>query len=154
VSNALGLHFDRVVVLRDSSLTDLLAPAHRLTVDFGRTVEVDDAAGTLAYTAGRASISAADATRLVIGPAAGGSLEHLVTVQAVPEGWFARLRDPAVAKATAKASGLTRPFVTLAHARLGFDTMPVTTLSSGSTIRYDLKQPDTDRLVRADFPGS
>ena len=53
---------DRVVVFRDAQLTDLLAPAHRLEVDFGRPVQVDDSAGTLAYTAGRATISAADAT--------------------------------------------------------------------------------------------
>jgi hypothetical protein len=154
VANALGLRFDRVLVVNDLQLTDLLAPARTLDVDFERSVQVDDAAGTLAYTAGRAHISAADATRLVIGPAATGSLEHLVTVQDVMEGWFTRLRDRAVGAATGQVASAAWTFVALSHGQAGFDTMPVTTLSSGSTTLYELERRDAARLVRADFPDA
>ena len=152
VTNSLGLRFDEIVVLDNKKLTAVLAPAHRLTVTFGRAVQVDDAAGTLAFTAGRATITAADATRLLIGRASGGGLEHLVTVQAVLQGWFTTLRDASVARATEKVTRGLTTLVALAHAQVGFDTLPVDVLSSGSVARYELRQPDADELIRADFP--
>jgi len=152
VANALGLHFNAVIVIGDTRLTQLLAPARRLDVKFGRAVQVDDAAGTLAFTPGRARISASDATRLLIGPDTAGTLEHLVTVQAVLQGWFERLRAPSVARATVRVARPVRDLVALAHATVGFDTLPVDVLSSGSVARYELRQPDAAALVRADFP--
>jgi LytR cell envelope-related transcriptional attenuator len=152
VANALGLHFDQVLVVSNAKLTALLAPAHRLNVTFGRSVQVDDAAGTLAFTTGRAVITAADATRLLIGSSTVGTLDRLVTVQAVLEGWFAALRTASVARATERVTSAAKSLVELAHAEVGFDTMPVDVLSSGSTTRYELRQPDADQLIRADFP--
>ena len=152
LGNALGLRFDQAIVIGNTRLTRLLAPAQRLDVTFGRSVEVNDAAGTLAFTQGRAHISASDATRLVIGPATGGSLEHLVTVQAVLEGWFARLRDPAIARATERVVAAASAFTDLAHAQVVFDTLPVDVLSSGSVTRYELRQPAADQMARSDFP--
>lgn len=152
VANALGLHFDEVVEMNTKRLTALLAPAGRLSVRFGRNVQVDDSAGTLAFTRGKARISAADATRLLIGKDTAGSLEHLVTVQAVLEGWFARLRSDSVAGATARVSTQARSLLAIAHAEISFDTLPVDVLSSGSVTRYELRQPDADKLLRADFP--
>jgi LytR cell envelope-related transcriptional attenuator len=152
MSNALGLHFNHVMVVNNARLTALLAPADHLRVTFVRSVEVDDAAGTLAFSPGPATISAADATRLLIGPATGGSLEHLVAVQAVLEGWFARLRVAPVAHATEQVTAAASSLVAVAHADVGFDTIPVDVLSSGSVTGYELQQPDADALVRADFP--
>jgi hypothetical protein len=152
VANALGLHFHEVIVVGNDRLADLLAPASHLDVNFDQPVQVNDDAGTLAFTAGHARISSADATRLLIGPTTGGGLEHLVAVQAVLQGWFARLREPRVADATVKASWLTRSLVALAHAHVGFDTLPVDTLSSGSVTRYELQQPAARTLLRSDFP--
>ena len=118
---------------RTTRLTDCsLAPADRMRVDFVRSVQVDDDAGTLAFTPGRATITAADATRLLIGPSAAGPLEHLVTVQAVLQGWFAALRTASVARATERVTSAAKSLVALAHAEVGFDTMPVDVLSSGS----------------------
>lgn len=152
VANSLGLHFNQVIVVDNAKLTALLAPAHRLSVRFGRSVQVDDAAGTLAFTPGRATITPTDATRLLIGRSSGGSLEHLVTVQAVLEGWFASLRTASVARATERVTSAAKSLVALARARVGFDTLPVDVLSSGSVTRYELRQPDADQLLRADFP--
>jgi hypothetical protein len=154
VANALDVIVNRVVVLNDAQLTDLLTPAGRMTVDFGNPVQVNDAAGNLGFTAGTAHISAADATRLVLGPTTGGNLEHLAVVQDVLEGWFTRLQVPAVARTTAKFTNATWLIVALAHARVRFDTVPVTTLTSGSTTIYELERRDTERLVRADLPDA
>jgi LytR cell envelope-related transcriptional attenuator len=152
VSNALGLHFDQVILTGNKSLTAMIAPSTRLSVTFVRSVQVDDAGGTLAFTAGRARISAADATRLLIGKDNAGSVEHLVTVQAVWQAWFDRLRVPSVASATVHVSSSTRSLVRLAQTEIGFDTLPVDVLSSGSVARYEVRQPDADTLVRHDFP--
>jgi hypothetical protein len=152
VANALGLRFDETIAVDNKTLTAMIAPARRLEISFRRSVQVEDAAGTLAFTAGRARISATDATRLLLGKDSAGGVEHLVTVQAVLQGWFARLRDPDVARASTKASRATRTLVGLAGAEIGFDTLPVDVLSSGTVARYELRQPDADELVRADFP--
>jgi hypothetical protein len=152
LGNALGIHFDQLIVVGNQRLTQLLAPAHRLDVNFVRSVQVDDDAGTLAFTRGRAHITAADATRLLIGPATQGGLEHLVTVQAVLEGWFATLRTASVARATERVVPAASSFVDLAHAHVGFDTLPVDVLSSGSVTRYELRKPAADDLIRAHFP--
>jgi hypothetical protein len=152
VANALGLHFNDAILIGNRGLTELLAPARRLDVTFGRAVQVDDSAGTLAFTRGRAKITAADATRLLIGSDRAGSLEHLVTVQAVLQAWFERLRTPWVARATVRGNGKARNLVALARAEVGFETLPVDVLSSGSVARYELRQPDADELMRTDFP--
>jgi hypothetical protein len=154
VANALDVRFDRDLVLTDAQLTDLLAPAGAMNVDFESPVQVNDAAGTLGFTTGRAHVSAADATRLVLGPTTGGSLEHLAVVQDVFEAWFARLRVPAIARSSAKVTTATWPLVALAHARVQFDTVPVTTLTSGSDTIYELEHRDAARLVRADLPDA
>lgn len=152
VANALGMHFDQVIVIGNATLTDLLAPAARLDVTFRRSVQVDDSAGTLAFTPGRAHVSATDATRLLIGTDRAGSVEHLVTVQAILQAWFDRLRTASVSRATIRALDSARNFVTLANSDVGFDTLPVDVLSSGSVARYELRQPDAGKLIRADFP--
>jgi LytR cell envelope-related transcriptional attenuator len=153
LENAIGIHFNEVMVVNDKRLTALLAPAERLNVNFVRSVEVDDASGTLAYTPGRATISSSDATRLLLGPANGGALEHLVAVQAVLEGWFGRLRVAAVAHATQKVSPSAAMLTRLAHASINFDTLPVDVLSSGTVTRYELQEPAADQLAAADFPS-
>jgi LytR cell envelope-related transcriptional attenuator len=152
VENALGLHFNQVMLLNDQHLAALLAPAARMRVTFTDSVQVDDAAGTLAFTAGRATISASDATRLLIGPTNGGALEHLVAVQAVMQGWFSRLRLPTVARASVKVTAAAASLVALAHADVNFDTVPVNVLSSGSTTGYELQEPQADELIRSDLP--
>lgn len=152
VANALGLHFDQVMLLTNKTLTALLTPADHMRVTFTQAVQVDDDAGTLAFTPGRATITAGDATRLLIGPASGGALEHLVAVQAVLQGWFSRLRVAAVAHATQKFTSQASALVAVAHADVNFDTLPVDVLSSGSTTGYELQEPQADQLVRADFP--
>jgi hypothetical protein len=154
VANALDVGVNRVIVLTDAQLTDLLTPAGRMDVDLENPVQVNDAAGNLGFTAGRAHLGAADAIRLVIGPTTGGGLAHLAVVQDVFEGWFARLRDPAVARATAKVRSAAWSLVALAHSKVRFDTAPVTTLTSGSATIYELEDHDTARLVRADLPDA
>jgi hypothetical protein len=152
VSNALGIRFNQVTMIGDERLTRMLAPARAFDVTFGRSVQVEDAAGTLAFTRGRAHLSAGDATRLLIGKDSAGNLEHLVTVQAVLQGWFNRLKhDPAVERATIKVTSQAHRLVALARTEVGFDTLPVDVLSSGSIARYELRQPDADELVRSEF---
>jgi hypothetical protein len=153
VANALGVRFDGVMVLDDAHLTRLLAPAGRFRVNFVRSVQVEDSAGTLAFTPGRADITAADATRVLIGPTIGSSLEHLVAAQAVLQGWFAPLRTASVARATRRVTGAAGTLVALAHAKVNFDTLPVDVLSSGTVTRYEIQHPQAEQLLRADFPG-
>jgi ribosome-associated protein len=75
-------------------------------------------------------------------------------VQAVLQGWFDRMRNESVARTTIKVSSQARNLVALARADVGFDTLPVDTLSSGSIARYEIRQPDADQLVRADLPSA
>jgi LytR cell envelope-related transcriptional attenuator len=153
VANALGVRLNGMLVLDDAHLARLLAPADRLRVSFATSVQVDDAAGTLAFSAGQATLTAADATRVLIGPTTGSSLDHLVAVQAVLQGWFARLRTASVAGATQRVTGAAGTLVALAHANVNFDTLPVDTLSSGTVTRYEVQHPQAEQLLRADFPG-
>jgi hypothetical protein len=152
VANALGIRFKQVLLLNNARLTALLAPADRMRVNFQHSVQVDDSAGTLAFTPGRATITSADATRLLIGPTSGGALEHLVAVQAVLQGWFARLRNKAIAHDTLEVGAAVSSLVALAHTQVNFDTIPVDVLSSGSATRYELQEPQATELIRADFP--
>jgi hypothetical protein len=152
VANALGLNFTNMILVNDTQLAELLAPADHLNVTFVNSVQINDAAGTLAFSSGQATISAADATRLLIGPATGGELEHLVAVQAVLEAWFARLRSASVAVATERVTGSAHALVALAGTDVSFDTIPVDELSSGSVTRYELQEPAANTLVRADLP--
>jgi hypothetical protein len=150
-ANALGLHFNAVMLLNDARLAALLAPADHMNVTFVHSVQVDDSAGTLAFSPGRATVTAADATRLLIGTASGGALEHLVAVQAVLEGWFGRLRVASIAAATEHVTASAESLVALAHADINFDTVPVDVLSSGSVTEYELQEPQADEMIRADF---
>ncbi len=154
ISNALGIRFDAAIVAGDERLAQLVAPAQTLDVSFTHAVAVDDAAGTLSFAAGAARVSAGDAARLVIGPDRAGTLEHLVNVQSVLQGWLQRLKVATVARATEKVARAASILVALAHADVKYDTVPVDVLSSGSTARYELREPDAEQLVRARFPDA
>ena len=73
-------------------------------------------------------------------------------MQAVLQAWFDRLRTESVARASVRALASARNLVALANAEVGFETLPVDVLSSGSISRYELREPDAGELIRANFP--
>jgi hypothetical protein len=150
VENALGVHFDGQVLVDDTKLAALLAPAKQLRVDFSEATRVDDSAGTIAFRAGAQRIDAAAAMRVL---AARGSdeLSHLVAVGAVLDGWRAALAKPAVANATVAVDQRVLPMTLGAKARVQTSALPVERLSTGGSERFRVRDDDADGLLREAF---
>jgi hypothetical protein len=151
IENALGVDIDRTIALDDATLAELIAPAGAITVDFRRGVEVDDEAGTVSFGAGEQEITAADAVRLLSGSDPAGELAHLVTVQAVIDGWRRALSDDGVADQTTQVADVS-PFVRASGADLHYETLPVEAVSTSlGEERLSLRRDDVAALIERDF---
>ena len=152
VENALGTGCADLLLVDDAKLISLLAPAQTLAVDFRRALRVDDAAGTLAFTAGRQEIDVATAMRLLVAPGGRGEMEHLVTVQAIIEGWLAALRDSGVAAASVAVDPAARSLVVASGADVRYDTLPVTSIATGGDERFTLRRAEARGLLERAMP--
>jgi hypothetical protein len=151
IENALGVGIDRTVALDDATLAELFAPSGAITVDFRRGVQVDDDAGTISFGAGEQEITAADAVRLLAAPDPNGELAHLVTVQAVLDGWRRALADDGVAEQTLAVADVS-PFVRASGADLRYETLPVEAVSTSiGDERLSLRRADVADLVESEF---
>jgi hypothetical protein len=149
--NVLNVEFDGIVLAGDLRLSNLLAPAGTLRVDFPEAVRVDDEAGTVAFRSGPRAVEPAEAMRLLVGRS-DDVLRHLVAVGAVLEAWQVALRDDAVAHATAQVDKRVLPITIGAGAQMRTSTLPVERVSSGGEERFRLRADDARDLVERSFP--
>jgi hypothetical protein len=150
VANTLAVRIDVVVALDDDQLTRSMDRIGALTVDFRRPIQVEDDAGTLAFAAGEQEITAADAVRLLTAPHPDGELAHLVTVQAIFDGWRAALTDRDVRESVAEIANLA-PLARAGRAELRYETLPVESVTAAGDERLALKRDDLARLVDRAF---
>jgi len=146
IENMLGAAFDAVLIEDDAGLIRLLAPVDTMTVGFRHAVRVDDDAGTLAFTSGRQEIDAGTAMRLLVATGARGELDHLVTVQAVMEGWLAAI-DAGGGPAVIAAEPAARPLVVASRAGIRYDTLPVTSVASGGEESFTISRTEARSLL-------
>ncbi len=151
VENALDVHLDGEVLINDARLTALLAPAGNLRVDFPVATRVEDSDGTVAFSAGRHTVSAADAMRLLTGKGA-TQLSHLVTVGAILDSWLVALRDRSTAEATFAVDHRLLALMLGAGAQMNDTTLPVEQLSFAGEERFQPRLPDALDTVRQAFP--
>jgi hypothetical protein len=152
VENALGVAVDRTMVLDDERLARLFAPADELDVQLRRAVSIEDPDGLLDFPAGAQTITAGQAVRLLVARDPEGELAHLVTVQAVLEGWRRALRDQQVAEATVVGFPRSAAIVRTASAEVRYESLPVERVSSGGDARYSLRRAAATELVGQLFP--
>ena len=152
IENALGAAFDTLLVEDDEGLMSLLAPVGAMTVDFRRAFRVDDAAGTLAFTAGSQEIDAGTAMRLLVATGAQGDLDQLVTVQAVIEGWLGAIEAGDGGSAIVSVDRAARPLVIASRAGLRYDTLPVTSVASGGEESFSIRRDETRSLLERTMP--
>jgi hypothetical protein len=151
VQNLLGVRVERVAVLDDASLAGVLEAAGPLTVNLRGSVDVGGS-GAQAFPAGSHELPPSDVATLLTSPGRAGELEHLVTVQAVLEGWLRALRSPQVAAAS--QAGVP-DMATLAAATQGttrFATLPVDAVSGAGSERYQVRAADLASEMRSAFP--
>jgi len=154
VENLLGVKIAKTVVLDDAGLIAALEPAGPFTVDLSRDVKFDGTSDG-AITSGTHRISAADAGRLLVTPQPGSELDRLVTVQDVLDGWAQRLRVPSVARATLKVQpGLAAMVAAARRSDRRTDTLPVESVTTGGSERFDPRPNDVARYAAAAFPNA
>jgi hypothetical protein len=151
VENALGVAVDRALVLGDARLAELLAPTEEIAVTFRREVSTEDAGGVLDFRTGEQTISAGQAVRLLVARDPDGELAHLVTVQAVLDGWRDALRDQRTAEATVVAFPRSAAIVRAARADVRYESLPVERVSSGGDERYSLRRDAAAALAERLF---
>jgi hypothetical protein len=151
VENALGVDFDAMVLVADTKLAAVLAPAGTMTIDLSAPTRIDDSAGTLSYRAGRRDIEPSEAMRLLTAKGA-DQLSHLVTVGAVLNAWRAALADRAAADATVHADQRLLPLAIARNAKVRNSTLPVERLSSGGEERFRLRPGDAYATVERLLP--
>jgi hypothetical protein len=151
VMNATGIRIDGSIIADDLLLAQLLAPADPIPVEFRRGVRIDDDAGTIGFPSGRHKIAAADAYRVLLGEEPDGALAHLVTVQAVLEGWLARLDSPKVARPTVALDERAKPLRTMGGTAPLFSTLPVERVDAGDDELFRLLDTEVADLVRDEF---
>ncbi len=154
ISNVLGVRIDQTVVLDDAQLVDALAPAGSLTVDLRDPVNLAGGTEPRTIEAGTQSFAPADAAALLTNPGSAGELEHLVTVQAVLEGWMHALRTPSVATATTARVPAFSTLVAAAHASTDYATLPVDGVSAGAGERYQVREDAIGPAAKGAFPDA
>lgn len=152
VENLLGVRIDQTAVLDTAALVDVFGAAGPLTVNLRDPVEVQGADQGRAFRAGTQQLTPADAVTLLTTTVRSGELDHLVTVQALFEGWLQALKSPQIAAASAaRAPGLTT-LVAAAKASTSFSTLPVDGISGGVGERYQVRADTLGPAMRAAFP--
>lgn len=155
VENALGVGIDATAVLDTPTLLALLQAAGPIDVNLRDAVELTGTPNAAIFQAGPQQVSPSDAAALLTAPSRTGELDHLVTVQAIFEGWMRALRSPQVAAASTSRVPELATLVSAAAVATKFSTLPVdaaTTTEAGE--RYQVR-PDADLVpaMRTAFPG-
>lgn len=155
VENLSGIRAGAPIVGGDASLAAALAPAAPLTVTLPHDV-VPKGESRAETTAGTHRATADAALRLLTVQEEGSEVDHLVTVQAVLNAWFARLRDPQVAAATRRAAPeLAPPLIEVATTGTpSFDTLPVDSIGTSGEERLRVRSAAMPALAERMFPDA
>jgi hypothetical protein len=154
VENMLGVALTSTVTVDDASLVAALQPAAPIPVDLRHEVQITTPGAEAIIPAGRQSLSAQDAARVLTARESGGEIEHLVTVQAVLEGWMTRLHDARVRGATLTGQPGLAALVHAAGRPVRVGSLPVDSLASAGVDRFEVRTDDLDAYVRRAFPGA
>jgi hypothetical protein len=152
--NLLGIGIASTATVDDAALIAALQPAAPIPADLRHEVEITTPGAEAIIPAGRQSLSAEDAARVLTAAEAGGEIEHLVTVQAVIEGWMARLRGDDVADATLAVRPDLSALVDAANRSVRVGSLPVDSLESPSGERFEVRTDALTRYVRNAFPNA
>ncbi|MGZ4688523.1 MAG: LCP family protein [Acidimicrobiia bacterium] len=154
VENLLGVKVAKTLVLDDAGLTAALQAAAPFTVDLHREVQFEGSSEGI-VAAGQHHSSSADAARLLVARQSGSELDRLVTVQDVLDAWSRRLRTASVARATLRAQpGLAALIGAANTTDRRTDTLPVESVTTGGTERFDPRNADVARYAAAAFPDA
>jgi hypothetical protein len=154
VENLLGVRIDQTAVLDTPTLVGVLDAAGPLDVTLRDPVEVPGG-GSLghAFPAGPQQLAPTDAATLLTTNVRTGELDHLVTVQAIFEGWMRSLRATLVAgESTARVPELAT-LVAAAQASTKFSTLPVDPVAGQVGERYEVRTDALGPAMQAAFPG-
>ncbi len=156
VENLLGVKVDKTVVVGDAGLNAALAPAAPLTVELGKDVEF---AGTTEapIPQGTEKLPTGAAARMLVARQTGSELDRLVTVQDVLDAWMQRLRSSSIAKSTLQVQPGLAAIVAASGAAPGdrrVDTLPVESVTTGGTERFEPRPADIKRYVASAFPNA
>ncbi len=154
VENLLGIDIASTATVDDAALIAALEPAAPIPVDLRHEVEITTPGAEAIIPAGRQSLSAEDAARVLTSTESGGEIEHLVTVQAVLEGWMARLRNDDVAEATLAVRPDLAALVDAAGRPVRVGSLPVDSLATPGGDRFEVRTDDLERYIRRAFPGA
>ncbi len=154
VENLLGIDIASTATVDDAALVAALAPAAPIPVDLQQEVEITTPGAEAIIPAGRQSLSAEDAARVLTAPESGGEIEHLVTVQAVLDGWMTRLRNDDVAEATLAVRPDLAALVDAADRPVRVGSLPVDSLATPGGDRFEVRTDDLERYIRRAFPGA
>jgi LytR cell envelope-related transcriptional attenuator len=154
VENLLGVDIASTATVDDAALVAALQPAAPISVDLRHEVDITTPGAEAIIPTGTQSLSAADAAHVLTAQEAGGEIEHLVTVQAVLEGWMARLRDDAVAKATLAVRPDLTALVHAANKTVRVGSVPVDSLATPGGQQFEVRTDALNRYVRSAFPDA
>jgi hypothetical protein len=154
VENLLGIDIASTATVDTAALTAALEPAAPIPVDLRHEIEITTPGAEAIIPAGRQSLSADDAARVLTASESGGEIEHLVTVQAVLEGWMRRLRDDDVAEATLAVRPDLAALVDAANRPVRVGSLPVDSLPTPGGDRFEVRTDDLEQYVRRAFPGA
>jgi hypothetical protein len=151
IANLLGVRIDQTAVLDDAQLADALGPSGTFTVDLRDPVRIDGNPPRR-FEAGPQQVTAQDAATLLAARGGGTELDHLVTVQAVFEGWLRALHDPQVAAASTGRLPALQTLTAAARASTQFSVLPVDGLAAGSGERYQVRGDALGPAMHDQFP--
>ncbi len=131
-----------------------MQPAAPIPVDLRHEVQITTPGHEAIIPAGRQSLSADDAARVLTATESGGEIQHLVTVQAVLEGWMTRLRNDSVAAATLEVRPDLTALVHAADKPLRVGSLPVDSLASPNGEQFEVRTAALNRYVHSAFPNA
>ena len=154
LENLLGVDIASTVTVDDAALVAAMQPAAPIPVELRHEVDITTPGAEAIIPAGRQSLSAVDAARVLTAQESGGEIEHLVTVQAVMEGWMARLRNRTVAKASLAVRPDLAALVHAANKPARVGSLPVDSLATPSGQQFQVRTEALNQYVRSAFPNA
>lgn len=154
LENLLGVDIASTVTVDDAALVAAMQPAAPIPVDLRHEVDITTPGAEAIIPAGRQSLSAGDAARVLTAQESGGEIEHLVTVQAVMEGWMARLRNRTVAKASLTVRPDLAALVHAANKPARVGSLPVDSLAAPSGQQFQVRTDALNQYVHSAFPDA
>jgi LytR cell envelope-related transcriptional attenuator len=151
IENLLGVRIDATEVFDDARLTDVIGAAGPLTVDLNGETEVGGTT-TRVFSSGTQRVNPGDAVALLTQRPATDEIDHMVTVQAVFEGWLAALRDQSAASASVAKVPALATLVAAARASTDFSELPVDSISGGPGERYQVREDALGPAIQQEFP--